>query len=195
MGVLANDCMFDGGAMTAEGAAKIRRFVELCDLFHIPIVSFVDEPGFTIGSEAEKAGTIRAGMNAMFAMLQSQRALVRLRRAPLLRRRPGHPLGPGATVVAWPSADERSAARRERRRPGLPRRDRGGRRSRGASRASSKTRWRKAQSVMPRAEEFGVHDLIDPRDTRPTSATGSTRSRPKSRPSTCAGAPRYSIRP
>ena len=41
VGVLANDCYHDGGSMTANGAAKIRRFVELCDLFHLPVVSFV----------------------------------------------------------------------------------------------------------------------------------------------------------
>ena len=59
VGVIANDCHRDGGAMTAEGAQKIRRFVETCDSFHLPIVSCVDEPGFMIGQAAERAGTIR----------------------------------------------------------------------------------------------------------------------------------------
>src|SRR5262249_32273436 len=104
IGVIANDCYHDGGSMTAGGAAKIRRFVELCDLFHIPIVSFVDEPGFAVGSAAEQAGTIRAGMNAMFAVLQSSVPWF----ACVIRRSygvaQGIHLGPGATVVAWPSA-------------------------------------------------------------------------------------------
>ena len=39
----------------------MRRFVDLCDTFHLPIVSFVDEPGFMIGLEAERSGTIRYG--------------------------------------------------------------------------------------------------------------------------------------
>jgi len=38
VGVLANDCHHEGGSMTRDGADKIRRFVELCDLFHLPIV-------------------------------------------------------------------------------------------------------------------------------------------------------------
>ena len=36
-GVLANDCYHDGGAMTAQGARKVRRFVELCDSFGLPL--------------------------------------------------------------------------------------------------------------------------------------------------------------
>ncbi len=61
VGVLANDPYFYAGAMTAEGAQKVRRFVDLCDCFHLPIVSFVDEPGFMIGPAAEAAATIRHG--------------------------------------------------------------------------------------------------------------------------------------
>jgi len=68
VGVLANDPFHDGGAMTADGAQKVRRFVELCDAFHLPVVSFVDEPGFMIGPDAERAATIRHGMSAMFAV-------------------------------------------------------------------------------------------------------------------------------
>ncbi len=70
VGVLANDSHFYAGAMTAAGARKVRRFVDLCDAFHLPIVSLVDEPGFMIGSKAEEAGTIRHGTEALFAVVQ-----------------------------------------------------------------------------------------------------------------------------
>ena len=65
--VLANDCNHYAGAMTAQAAQKYRRFVELADSFHLPVVNFVDQPGFMIGPEAEKAGTIRYGMAAVSA--------------------------------------------------------------------------------------------------------------------------------
>ena len=42
--------------MTADNAKKTSRFVKLCDTFHLPIITFVDEPGFLIGPEAEKRG-------------------------------------------------------------------------------------------------------------------------------------------
>jgi len=72
VGVIANDPNIYGGGMSADGAQKLRRFVETCDAFHLPIVSFVDEPGFLIGLDAERAGTIRYGMRAATAILQSR---------------------------------------------------------------------------------------------------------------------------
>ena len=71
VGILANDCMVYAGAMTAEAAQKYRRFVEMCDTFHVPIVNFVDQPGFMIGPESEAQGTIRYGMAAVCAASQS----------------------------------------------------------------------------------------------------------------------------
>ncbi|MCA9501975.1 MAG: hypothetical protein KC616_02785 [Myxococcales bacterium] len=194
VGVLANDCHHDGGSMTADGAAKIRRFVELCDLFHLPIVSFVDEPGFAIGLAAEKAGTIRAGMNAMFAVLQSSVPWF----ACVVRRSygvaQGIHLGPGATVVAWPSAMSGAlpvesgvalAFRREIEAAPDP----------DARRAELEEEMARAQSVLPRTEEFGVHDLIDPRETRPRLCEWIREVQHEVAAHVAAGPPRYSIRP
>jgi acetyl-CoA carboxylase carboxyltransferase component len=194
VGVLANDCHHDGGSMTADGAAKIRRFVELCDLFHLPIVSFVDEPGFAIGTEAEKAGTIRAGMNAMFAIMQTGVPWF----ACVLRRSygvaQGIHLGPGATVVAWPSAMSGAlpvesgvalAFRREIDAAADP----------DQRRAELEEEMARAQSVLPRSEEFGVHDLIDPRETRPRLCDWVAEIQTELAAHARAGAPRYSIRP
>ena len=180
--------------MTADGAAKIRRFVEFCDLFHIPIVSFVDEPGFAIGTEAEKAGTIRAGMNAMFAIMQTGVPWF----ACVLRRSygvaQGIHLGPGATVVAWPSAMSGAlpvesgvalAFRREIEDAADPE----------ARRAELEEEMARAQSVLPRSEEFGVHDLIDPRETRPVLCDWVEEIQPALETHARAGAPRYAMRP
>ncbi len=194
VGVLANDCFHDGGSMTADGAHKIRRFVEMCDLFHVPIVSFVDEPGFAIGTQAEKDGTIRAGMNAMFAIMQTTVPWF----ACVLRRSygvaQGIHLGPGATTVAWPSAMSGAlpvesgvalAFRREIDEAADP----------DARRAELEDEMAKAQSVMPRAEDFGVHDLIDPRDTRPILCEWVEEIQTALAEHARAGAPTYSIRP
>lgn len=166
VGVLANDCHHDGGAMTADGAQKIRRFVETCDSFGLPIVSFVDEPGFMIGAEAERAATIRHGMAAMFAVLQTSVPwfAVIVRKAFGVAQ--GIHLGPSATVVAWPSAESGAlpveagvalAYRDEIERAPDPE----------VRRRELEEEMAAAQSIFPRAEEFGVHDLIDPRHTRP----------------------------
>jgi acetyl-CoA carboxylase carboxyltransferase component len=166
VGILANDCHRDGGAMTAEGAQKVRRFVETCDAFHLPIVSFVDEPGFMIGEAAEKAATIRHGMAAMFAVLQTTVPwfAVVIRKAFGVAQ--GIHLGPAATVIAWPSAQSGAlpveggvalAYRAEIEQAADPE----------ARRRELEEEMASAQSIFPRAEEFGVHDLIDPRQTRP----------------------------
>jgi acetyl-CoA carboxylase carboxyltransferase component len=194
VGVLANDCVHDGGSMTAHGARKVRRFVETCDLFHLPIVSLVDEPGFAIGAAAEQAATIRFGMEAMFAALQTgvPWCAVMLRRAFGVAL--GIHLGPAPTVIAWPSAQSgsmpveggvelafgreiRSAADPDRRRREL------------------EEEMAAAQSVFPRAEEFGVHHLIDPRETRAALCRWIEEIEP-SRAALLARAPRrYSLRP
>src|SRR5687767_15752998 len=40
---------------------KVMRLIQLCDTFHLPIVSFADEPGFMVGIESERKGIERAG--------------------------------------------------------------------------------------------------------------------------------------
>jgi len=165
VGVLANDPVHQGGSMTADGAQKLRRFVELCDSFHLPIVSLMDEPGFMIGSEAERAGTIRYGMGAMFAVNQTQVPWFTVIVRKSFGVAAGLHLGPGGTVVAWPSAQSGSlpvesgvalAHGREIAESDDPE----------ARRRELEEHYAAAQSIFPRAEDFGVHDLIDPRETR-----------------------------
>ncbi len=165
VGVLANDTRYYAGAMTAHGSRKVRRFVDLCDTFHLPIVSLVDEPGFMIGSEAEKAGTIRFGAEALFAVVQSTVPWASV----IVRKTYGvagaaH-FGPEGTVFAWPSAEGGAlpieggvavAFRREIEAAPDPE----------ARRRELEDTFAAARSPFPRAEAFAVHDLIDPRQTR-----------------------------
>ncbi len=166
VGVLANDTCHYAGAMTADGARKVRRFVDLCDTFHLPIVSFVDEPGFMIGADAESAGTIRHGAAALFAVVQSTVpwATVIIRKAYGVAAA-AH-FGPEGLVLAWPSAETGAlpieggvavAFRREIAEASDP----------DAHRRSLEERFAAGRSPFPRAEAFGVHDLIEPRRTRP----------------------------
>jgi acetyl-CoA carboxylase carboxyltransferase component len=166
VGVIANDPMIYAGGMSADGARKIRRFVETCDAFHLPILSFVDEPGFLIGPEAEAAGTIRYGMEALFAVLQTRVPWISVVLRKSFGVAQGIHFGPNATVVAWPSMMSGAlpvesgvalAFRREIEAAPDPE----------ARRRELEDEMFAAQSVFPRAEEFGVHELIDPRRTRP----------------------------
>jgi len=59
VGVIANDPAVLGGAIDAEGADKLARFLQLCDAFGLPVVSLCDTPGFMVGPDAEKTATVR----------------------------------------------------------------------------------------------------------------------------------------
>jgi acetyl-CoA carboxylase carboxyltransferase component len=63
--VMANDCRILAGAMTVDGAQKVTRFIEMAHTFRLPLITFIDEPGFDIGLDAERAGTIRWGTRAV----------------------------------------------------------------------------------------------------------------------------------
>jgi acetyl-CoA carboxylase carboxyltransferase component len=59
LGVVANDPSHLGGAIDAPGADKAARFMQLCDAFDLPLLFLADTPGFMVGPEAEKTGTVR----------------------------------------------------------------------------------------------------------------------------------------
>ena len=110
MGVIASDSRHvNGGALTADGCDKLTRHLDLCDLFHLPMLNLVDNPGFAVGLEHEIAGTIRKGGEWMIAFAQVDRADLHGHHAAQLRRgrqqlRDARAAGVSARVV-WPAAD------------------------------------------------------------------------------------------
>jgi len=68
VGIIANNPLYKGGALDTDACEKITRFIVLCDSFNIPLVMFVDTPGFIIGLDAERRrapGKIMNFMNAL----------------------------------------------------------------------------------------------------------------------------------
>jgi acetyl-CoA carboxylase carboxyltransferase component len=167
VGVLANDPYHYGGAMTLRSSQKIETFVDLCDTFHLPLVSFFDQPGILIGREAEEAGTVRAAVRAIAAIEQSIMPWCTI----VVRRAFGvagaaHGRLSGINMrYAWPSASWGSipieggvaaAYRREL-----------------AEHPDPETRLAELENYFARftspfrtAERFGINDVIDPRETR-----------------------------
>ncbi|MDP7638573.1 MAG: carboxyl transferase domain-containing protein [Candidatus Hydrogenedentes bacterium] len=70
--VMANNPMHLGGATDVAGGSKVVRLMQLCDTFHIPLISFADEPGFMVGLEEEKRGIERVGARLVCATCDSQ---------------------------------------------------------------------------------------------------------------------------
>ncbi len=67
VGVVANQPKYLGGCLDIDSADKIARFVLFCDAFNIPIITFVDVPGFLPGTDQEHRGVIRHGAKVVYA--------------------------------------------------------------------------------------------------------------------------------
>ena len=168
VGVIANDPKQGGGAPNAPACDKMIRLVDICDTFHIPVVNFVDNPGFLIGTAAEKAGTIRAGARALVAVYQATMPWISI----LIRRcfgvaGAGHGNAQGLNLrYAWPSGDWGSLpveggvqAAYKRDIESSPDPD--------ARRREIEDALNVFRSPLRTAEAFGIEEIIDPRDTRP----------------------------
>jgi len=71
VGFVANQPMVLAGCLDIDSARKAARFVRFCDCFHIPIVTFVDVPGFLPGTAQEYGGIITHGSKLLFAYAEA----------------------------------------------------------------------------------------------------------------------------
>ncbi|MCG8560852.1 MAG: propionyl-CoA carboxylase [Hyphomicrobiales bacterium] len=168
VGVIANDPKIYGGAMDADAARKQIHFMELCDTFHIPLVFFVDVPGFMVGPKAEAEGALREGMRAVYTAGQLTVPTITL----VVRKCYG--MAGMATCnkndidlkLAWPTGEWGSlpieggvaaAFRREIDAAPDPK----------AKEQEIEAELRAYASPFRTAEAFAVEEIIDPRETRP----------------------------
>jgi acetyl-CoA carboxylase carboxyltransferase component len=71
VGVVANQPQALAGVLDIDSASKAARFVRTCDAFNIPLVTFVDVPGFLPGTEQEWGGIIRHGAKLLYAYCEA----------------------------------------------------------------------------------------------------------------------------
>ena len=71
VGVVANQPMVLAGVLDADASRKAARFVRFCDCFEIPILTFVDVPGFLPGTAQEYGGLIKHGAKLLFAFSEA----------------------------------------------------------------------------------------------------------------------------
>jgi propionyl-CoA carboxylase beta chain len=76
VGFVANQPMVLAGVLDSDASRKAARFVRFCDAFGIPIVTFVDVPGFLPGTDQEYGGLIKHGAKLLFAYSQCTVPLV-----------------------------------------------------------------------------------------------------------------------
>jgi acetyl-CoA carboxylase carboxyltransferase component/biotin carboxyl carrier protein len=169
VGIMAADSRhINGGALTAAGCDKLIRHLDLCDLFHLPIINLIDNPGFAVGLEHEVAGTIRKGGEWMVAFAQAKVPIFSV----LMRRSFGVAGNNQATPtrrpnvrVTWPAADVggippeggiEAAYKRQLAEADDP----------AALRAELNARIESVRGPVGPLNRFQIEELIDPRDTR-----------------------------
>ncbi len=74
VGIVAQEPSVMAGVMDINASDKICRFVHFCDCYNIPLVTFVDSPGFLPGSDQEHRGIIRHGAKVLFAYSECHRS-------------------------------------------------------------------------------------------------------------------------
>jgi acetyl/propionyl-CoA carboxylase alpha subunit/acetyl-CoA carboxylase carboxyltransferase component len=169
MGVIASDSRHaNGGALTADGCDKLKRHLDLCDLFHLPVLNLIDNPGFAVGLEHEITGTIRKGGEWMIAFAQVTVPIFSV----IMRRSFGvagnnyaTPAARASVRVAWPAADVggippeggiEAAYKRQLAEAADP----------VALRAEINARIEKARGPLGPLNRFEMEEMIDPRETR-----------------------------
>ncbi len=71
VGIVANQPMVLAGVLDSDASRKAARFVRFCDCFNIPIVTYVDVPGFLPGTAQEYGGLIKHGAKLLFAYAEA----------------------------------------------------------------------------------------------------------------------------
>ncbi|MGQ0524857.1 MAG: acyl-CoA carboxylase subunit beta [Betaproteobacteria bacterium] len=167
VGLVANNPMF-GGIVDHKAARKQGHFIELCDMFHVPLIFFADVPGLMVGAESEANAILREGVRARYIGLQVSVPVFTV----IVRKCYG--VAGGSAIdrrglnfkIAWPSAEwgslpveggVKAAYRREiEAAPDPVKREQ-----------EIEQELRHLASPFRTAEAFAVEDLIDPRETRP----------------------------
>jgi acetyl-CoA carboxylase carboxyltransferase component len=166
--ILANDPYFYAGGWTASSSEKVTRFVDLADTFHLPVVHFVDNPGFVIGTEAEQAATIRYGARALAAIYQADTpwCSVIVRKVYGVAGAAHQDASKYSYRFAWPSGNWGSlpleggieaAYKAQLEASDDPE----------ALRAEIERKLTARQSPFKTAEAFLIEEIVDPRETRP----------------------------
>jgi len=167
VGIVANNPMF-GGIVDYKAARKQTHFVELCDMFNIPLLLFADVPGLMVGVESESDAILREGVRARFVGFQVSVPVFTI----LVRKCYG--VAGGGMIdrrglnfkIAWPSGNwgslpieggVKAAYRREIDAAPDPQ----------AREREIEEELRQLASPFRTAEAFAIEDLIDPRETRP----------------------------
>ncbi|KAK3680707.1 hypothetical protein LTR37_021096 [Vermiconidia calcicola] len=173
IGVIANNAEVSTGALDASGSQKITRHLKFCDVFNLPVVQFVDVPGYAIGTVAERTATMRWGVELAKAYYSTTMPMFHV----IVRKAYG--VAGGIMVdcreprmrVGWPSGEwgslpleggvevgHSAELRQIEKEKGLE--------ARKARLEELDTMYKRLMNPVRTANHFSIEELIDPAKTR-----------------------------
>ncbi|KAI0177612.1 propionyl-CoA carboxylase-like protein [Pestalotiopsis sp. NC0098] len=182
VGIIANNCEVNAGALDAAGSQKLTKHLKFCDVFNLPVVQFVDIPGYAIGTVAERTATMRHGVSLVAAYYSTTMPIFNV----ILRKVYG--VAGGAMMdcrdprmrVAWPSGDwgslpldggievGHSADLKRAYQKGVQEGgEEEGNRQKQALYDDLEREYRRFMNPVRTANAFGIEEIIDPANTRP----------------------------
>ncbi|GLB11286.1 hypothetical protein AtubIFM57258_008153 [Aspergillus tubingensis] len=170
VGVISLNCEVNGGALDAAGSQKLARLLKLCDVMNLPVLQFIDVPGYAIGTVAERTATMRWGVELGKTYFTTTMPLFNVITRRAYGVAGGLMLGARDPVmqVAWPSGQWGSlpleggievAHRHELREA-----EKSGQKE--ARYKELEEEYRRLMNPVRTANAFGVEEIIDPKDTR-----------------------------
>ncbi|KAF7190736.1 Propionyl-CoA carboxylase, carboxyltransferase subunit [Pseudocercospora fuligena] len=173
VGILSNNAEISTGAIDAAGSQKLTRHLKFCDVFNLPILQFVDVPGYAVGTVAERTATMRWGVELTKAYYTTTVPLFSV----IIRKTYG--VAGGVMVdcrdpnmrVAWPSGEWGSLPldggidvghshelRQIEKEKGVE--------ARKARYLELQTMYRRLMNPVRTANHFSIEEIIDPAKTR-----------------------------
>lgn len=108
VGIIANQPNVRAGAIGGAEAQKVRKFIDFCGAYHLPLISLADTPGVMTGPESERQGSLKYGLGAAYALAWANVPVFSV----VLRKAFGFggalmagSAGPQTVALAWPTAD------------------------------------------------------------------------------------------
>ncbi|KAE8407015.1 alpha subunit of putative methylmalonyl-CoA decarboxylase [Aspergillus pseudonomiae] len=170
IGVVSLDCEVNSGALDAAGSQKLTRLLKLCDVMNLPVLQFIDVPGYAIGTAAERTATMRWGVELAKAYNSTTMPMFNVITRRVYGVAGGIMIGARDPVmqVAWPSGQWGSlpleggievAHRHELREA-----EKEGRKAERYQELDEE--YRRLMNPVRTANAFGIEEIIDPKDTR-----------------------------
>lgn len=175
VGIISNNCESPtAGALDALGSQKIGRHLKFCDVMNLPVLQFVDIPGYAVGTVAERTATMRHGINLAMAYYSTTMPMFSV----IVRKVYGVAGGVMLDArnprqrVAWPSGDWGSLPLAGGIEVGhsfelKQARAKGGPDAAAKLYQELQAGYQGLMNPVRTANAFGVEEIIDPVDTRP----------------------------